>query len=186
MEPVRASDQERDGVVSRLKDAFAEGRLSDQDFDDRVRGALTASTRADLDKLLGDLPPAGERRVVPPVPTAPPGRFAIAYKNSVRRAGRWRVPEKYTSVVYKGGGSLDLRAAQLTAPVTTIFAVAYKSDIEITLPPGVRVEMGGFGVTRGRTDHELERALPADAPVVHVRGFAYKGLVMTHTGAPER
>jgi hypothetical protein len=96
------------------------------------------------------------------------------------------VPERYTSVVYKGGGWLDLRAAQLTAPVTTIFAVAYKSDIEITVPPGVRVEMDGLGVTRGRSDNELERALPADAPVVHVRGFAYKGQVTTHTGAPQR
>ena len=184
MEPVRASDQERDGVVSRLKDAFAEGRLSDHEFDDRVRGALTSSTREDLDKLLSDLPPAGERRLVPPVPTVPPGRFAVAFKNSVRRAGRWRVPETYTSVVYKGGGWLDLRAAQLTAPVTTIFAVAYKSDIEVTVPPGVRVEMDGFGVTRGRTDDELEHALPPGAPVVHVRGFAYKGLVKTHTGGP--
>lgn len=184
MERVRASDQERDGVVSRLKDAFAEGRLGDQDFDDRVKGALTASTRADLDRLLDDLPPASERRVVPPVPTAPEGRYAIAYKNSVRRAGRWRVPDRYTSVVYKGGGSLDLRAAQLTAAVTTIFAVAYKSHIEITVPPGVRVEMNGVGVSRGRTDDEIERALPPDAPVVHVRGFAYKGQVTAHTGAP--
>lgn len=186
MEPVRASDQERDGVVGRLKDAFAEGRLSDQEFDDRVRGALTASTRADLDRLLGDLPPAGERRVVPPVPTVPPGRFAVAYKNSVRRAGRWRVPERYTSVVYKGSGWLDLRAAEFTALVTTIFAVAYKSNIEITVPPGVRVEMDGFGVTRGRSGDELARGLPPDAPVVHVRGFAYKGQVTTHTGAPQR
>lgn len=182
MEPVRASDRERDGVVSRLKDAFAEGRLTDEDFDERVRDALAASTRSDLDRLLGDLPPVGERRVVPPVPSVPPGRFAVAYKNSVRRAGRWRVPERYTSVAYKGGGSLDLRAAQFTAPVTTIFAVAYKSDIEITVPPGVRVEMDGFGVTRGRTGDEPP--LPHNAPVVRVRGMAYKGLVKTHTGAP--
>jgi hypothetical protein len=183
MEPVRASDQERDGAVSRLKDAFAEGRLTDQQFDERVRGALTASTRPDLDRLLTDLPPASERRLVPPVASVPPGRFAIAYKNSVRRAGRWRVPERYTSVVYKGGGWLDLRAAQFTAPVTTIFAVAYKSDIEITVPPGVRVEMDGVGVTRGRTENDIERSLGSDAPVVHVRGFAYKGLVKAHTGA---
>lgn len=183
MEPLRASDRERDGVVSRLKDAFAEGRLTDQEFDERVRGALTASTRSDLDRLLGDLPPAAERRVVPPVPSVPPGRFAVAYKNSVRRAGRWRVPGRYTSLVYKGGGWLDLRAAQFTAPVTTIFAIAYKSDIEITVAPGVRVEMDGVGVTRGRTAGELEGSLPTDAPVVHVRGFAYKGLVKTHTAA---
>ena len=186
MEPVRASDQERDSVVTRLKDAFAEGRLSDQDFDERVRAALTSGTRTDLDRLLGDLPSAGGHKAAAPAVSVPPGRFAIAYKNSVRRGGRWRVPEQYTSVVYKGSGWLDLRAAELTAPVTTIFAVAYKSDIEITVPPGVRVEMGGFGVTSGWSGDELERALPPDAPVVHVRGYAYKGQVRTHTRAPRR
>jgi uncharacterized protein DUF1707 len=187
MDPVRASDQERDGVVTRLKDAFAEGRLSDGEFDERVRGALTASTRTDLDQLLGDLPAAGERQAPAPAAPAepvPPGRFAVAYKNTVRRAGRWRVPGRYTAVVYKGGGWLDLRAAELTAPVTTIVAIAYKSDIEITVPPGVRVEMGGFGATDGRFGDESGQALAADAPVVHVRGFAYKGHVTTHTGAP--
>ena len=67
----RASDQERDAVVQRVQDAFAEGRLDDTEFDERTRAALTARTQADLDALLADLP-AGRRR-----PAAPP-RFPAA------------------------------------------------------------------------------------------------------------
>ena len=54
----RASDRERDAVVQRVQDAFAEGRLDDAEFDERSRAALTARTHADLDALLADLPAA--------------------------------------------------------------------------------------------------------------------------------
>ncbi len=182
----RASDKERDAVVQRVQDAFAEGRLDDTEFDERTRAALTARTHAELDALLADLPAAAPGSA-PAVPGRGPGRFAIALKSSVRRAGRWRVPERYTTVVYKGGGLLDLRAAELSGPVTTFVAVAYKSRVTILVPPSVRVEMTGFGVTQGQADEEDPGyRLPADAPVIHVRGIAYKGTVEIATRPPER
>jgi hypothetical protein len=178
---IRASDADRDATVQRLQVAFSEGRLTDGEFDDRMRTALAARTHADLAKLLADLPATTAPvapRPVGPVAGPKPGRYAVAYKNSVRFAGRWRVPGRFRALVYKGSGVLDLRAAELTAPVTSILAVAYKSGIEIIVPPGVRVEVSGFGVTR---DEDWTGDLAADVPVVHVRAFAYKGLVETHT-----
>src|SRR5215471_794291 len=71
----RASDRERDVVVQRVQDAFAEGRLDDAEFDERTRAALTARTHADLDALLADLPAAAPApRPVPAVPA--PGRYS--------------------------------------------------------------------------------------------------------------
>jgi hypothetical protein len=178
---IRASDQDREAVVQRLQAAFAEGRLDDAEFDQRTRAALTAKTSANLAPLLDDLPAAVGR----PAPGRGPGRFAVALKSSMRRSGRWRVPERFTSVVYKGGGWLDLRAAELTAHVTTVVAVAYKSRIDILVPPGVRVEMEGFGVTNGwSADEDWESQLPVDAPVLHIRGIAYKGTIETSTRPP--
>ena len=183
---VRASDQERDAVVQRVQQAFAEGRLDDTEFDERMRAALTARTHADLDLLLTDLPAASAPAQAPAAGGRGPGRFAIALKSSVRRAGRWRVPDKYTTVVYKGDGWLDLRAAELSGPVTTFLTVAYKSAVTILVPPGVRVEMTGFGVTQGAEEADPGYRLPADAPVIHVRGIAYKGTVEVTTRPPER
>lgn len=182
----RASDRERDAVVQRVQEAFAEGRLDDAEFDERMRAALVARTHADLDVLLADLPAAE-----PSLPAAAsgrgPGRLAVALKSSVRRGGRWRVPERYTAVVYKGDGWLDLRAAELSGPVTTFLAVAYKSKVTILVPPSVRVEMTGFGVTQGLAeDDDPGYRLPVDAPVIHVRGLAYKGTVEITTRPPER
>jgi hypothetical protein len=184
---VRASDRERDAVVQRVQQAFAEGRLDDVEFDERMRAALTARTHADLDVLLADLPAeTAAPGSAPATAGRGPGRLAIALKSSVRRGGRWRVPERYTTVVYKGGGWLDLRAAELSGPVTTFLAVAYKSQVTILVPPGVRVEMTGFGVTQGADEEDPGYRLPADAPVIHVRGVAYKGTVEITTRPPER
>jgi hypothetical protein len=181
---IRASDQDREAVAQRLQQAFAERRLDDDEFDDRMRAALTARTSADLERLTSDLPAPGPGG---PAQAPAPGRWAVAYKNSVRRGGRWRVPERFTSVVYKGGGWLDLRAAELTAPLTTVVAVAYKSRIDILVPPGVRVEMDGFGVSKGwSAEEDLESRLPHDAPTVHVRGIAYKGTIEARTKPAER
>jgi hypothetical protein len=183
---IRASDQDRDAVAQRLQQAFAERRLDDDEFDERMRAALTARTGADLDKLTADLPAPAPGGTPPVAPVPSPGRRVIAYKSSIRRGGRWRVPERFTSVVYKGSGWLDLRAAELTAPVTTLVAVASKSRIDILVPPGVRVEMEGFGVSKGwSAEEQQEIALPHDAPTVHIRGIAYKGTIETRTKPPE-
>ncbi len=187
---IRASDQDREAVAQRLQQAFAERRLDDDEFDQRMRAALTARTSADLDPLTSDLPaaaPASPASAAAAAAARTPGRWAVAYKNSIRRGGRWRVPERFNSVVYKGEGWLDLRAAELTAPVTTVVAVAYKSRIDILVPPGVRVEMDGFGVSKGwSAEEELEIRLPHDAPTVHVRGIAYKGTIEARTKPQER
>lgn len=50
------------------------------------------------------------------------------------------------------------------------------------VPGGFRALISGFGATR---DEEWTGDLPPDAPVVHVRAFAYKGLVETRT-TPKR
>ena len=174
LDPVRASDAERDAAAARLQEAFAEGRLDDAEFDVRMRTALTAQTRADLAELMTDLPEQAPRPL--PVPSGRgPGRLAVTFKSCLSRTGRWRVPERYTTVVYKGSGTLDLRAAELTAQVTTISAVAYKSRIDILVPPGIRVETGGLGVSTGGSGPA--GPLSPHAPVVHVRGYSYKGVI---------
>ena len=95
---LRVGDQDRDAVASLLQASFAEGRLSDEEFDTRTRAALTARTSDDLDQLHADLPRPSAAPAVPGSGPAP-GRLALAYKGPVRRAGRWRVSERFSTVV---------------------------------------------------------------------------------------
>ncbi len=54
--PIRASDQDRQEAVLALADAFADGRLDHDEFEDRQSRALQATYLHDLDPLFADLP----------------------------------------------------------------------------------------------------------------------------------
>ena len=85
--PILASNIERDTATTRLQAAFAEHRLTDDEFDQRIRQALTARTTAELDGLTADLPAAAPALVVTTAQGGKPGRFAVALK-SLDQPGR--------------------------------------------------------------------------------------------------
>ena len=56
---LRASDSDRDAVVSDLGEHFQAGRLTAEEFDERMGRALAARTWGELRDLLADLPATG-------------------------------------------------------------------------------------------------------------------------------
>ena len=62
---MRISDADRERVCAVLREAFAEGRLTTEEFHERTSAALAAKTEADLVPLTADLPR-------PPVPVPVP------------------------------------------------------------------------------------------------------------------
>ena len=74
---IRAADADRDRATAILSTAYSEGRLSRDEYDARLEGALSARTYADLDHVVTDLPaaqaivpsPAGTTRVTTPART---------------------------------------------------------------------------------------------------------------------
>lgn len=53
---IRASDADRDRVASLLQEHHAAGRLTAEEFTERLDAALGARTLGELDALLADLP----------------------------------------------------------------------------------------------------------------------------------
>ncbi|GAB3414445.1 DUF1707 domain-containing protein [Flindersiella endophytica] len=53
---MRASDGDREKIVGRLRDAHVEGRLSADEFEDRLNAAYTAQTYGELEPLIRDIP----------------------------------------------------------------------------------------------------------------------------------
>jgi hypothetical protein len=53
---IRASDSDRESVVEILRQAFTDGRLDLNEFDERTTAAYHAKTWADLRQLTSDLP----------------------------------------------------------------------------------------------------------------------------------
>jgi hypothetical protein len=75
---MRSSAAERERTIDVLKTAFAEGRLTKQECDDRIGLALSPLTYAELAALTSDLPPGQ------PTPVSQPGRDS--------RTARYRPP----------------------------------------------------------------------------------------------
>jgi hypothetical protein len=81
-ELMRASDDDRQQVVDRLRAAVEDGRLTMEEFTERMGLAYQAVTYGDLAKLVADLPPVSpqpEPRLAP----APAASPAAAAKRSV-------------------------------------------------------------------------------------------------------
>jgi len=53
---IRASDRDRDAVVTTLRDAYAAGRLTLEEFDERTTAAYASKTWGELRRLTEDLP----------------------------------------------------------------------------------------------------------------------------------
>ncbi len=64
---LRASDDERNAVADKLARHYAEGRLDETEFKQRLDTAMSATTRGDLNGLFDDLP-----RLPSPPPPPPP------------------------------------------------------------------------------------------------------------------
>ena len=53
---IRISDADREHAAARLRDHFAEGRLTRAELDERITAMLTARTAGDLRRVMADLP----------------------------------------------------------------------------------------------------------------------------------
>jgi hypothetical protein len=207
---LRASDADREKVAGLLRDAFAEGRLSPVEHEERLSEVYRSTTYGELVPLLADLPlPPGSFQVpgagkvvaVTPGPdlarrddeqvaTIDPSRadqaqgVAVAIFSGVERKGRWVVPENQVCVAVMGGIEMDLSQAVLTAQETTFTVFALMGGVEITVPEGVAVRMdavGFMGGTAGPSD-----VAPPGAPSIRITGLAIMGGVEVKRPKPKK
>jgi hypothetical protein len=82
---IRVSDTERNAVAELLGQHYADGRLDQPEFDDRISRTMAAKTRGDLSGLFDDLPETGPAGAGPAGPGGPGG--PVPYRGSRRRGG---------------------------------------------------------------------------------------------------
>ena len=68
---IRVSDADRNAVAELLGQHYADGRLDQAEFDDRVGRTMAAKTRGDLAGLFDDLPETGPSGAGPAGPSGP-------------------------------------------------------------------------------------------------------------------
>jgi hypothetical protein len=168
---VRASDAERDAAAARLNVAVGEGRLTLEEFSDRVAAVYAARTRAELVPLLDDLPAPG-------LAVGFAVGFAVGYRpapravarvpvGSVKRRGRWRLDGDSEMVVWCGSVKLDLRGAEITAAQVSLAVRTVLGTIKVWVPRALRVEVDGGTVVGTRT--VVENHVPPHVAVPTLR-----------------
>jgi len=169
----RVSDTDRDDAVTLLREHVVVGRLTLDEFSERVGVALRARTRDDIAGAMTDLPTlavaaeeATRRRS---------RRRFVAVMSGSQAKGRWRLSGRTTAIAVMGGVDMDLRHAEIDGPEIVITAVAFWGGIQIVVPEGFDVELEGFSFMGGR-DLKL-RNVPRvpGSPRIRVRGFAIMG-----------
>ena len=194
---VLISDMDRNRVADVIGDAFAEGRLTHQEYEERLTTTMAARTLTDLAPVVEGLPPAVAAAALAPllpsnVPLAPqtsstaPAQswfnlgdtntdsHAVAIFGGATRKGVWTVPERMTAVAVFGGVELDLTKASFSAKETTITANAVFGGVEVTVPDGITVIVNGTGIFGG-FDGRAEGPGDPGAPVLRITGVAFFG-----------
>jgi hypothetical protein len=195
---VLISDADRGRFADVIGDAFAEGRLTREEYEDRLSVTMSARTVADLVPVLEGLPPAVAADALAPLVTignpAPgpakdpatttnwwPAAGGTASSSSVAaifggatRKGEWVVPAQLTAFAMFGGVELDLTRASFAQAESEIIAVAVMGGVEITVPDGLTVHVDGVGIFGG-FDQKAEGPGEAGAPVLRVKGAALFG-----------
>lgn len=190
---LRASDSDRDRVISLLGDAAADGRLTPDEHTERVQRAYQARTLGQLAILTTDL--AG--------PTDQPirldGRRAVTgIFGRDSRAGRWVVPDTLPVVAIFGEVELDLREALLQSARIVIYATLILGTIHLIVPDGVSVELSGTAVLTRKITRTVRQPGPRAArsiadqpgpgqPVIELRTVGVGGTIkVTSPKRPRR
>lgn len=163
-ELVRASDDDRDRAIASLRDHLAAGRLTLEEFTERMSTALAATTNVDLDAQLRELPVAQQTR-------RRPTRFIFALFGSTEREGRLRLRRRALCISLFGNVDFDLRHATLEGDVITIVAVAAFAALDVYVPEGVEVDLHGLTVF-GHKNAQGSHVVPLrGTPLVRVYAF---------------
>ena len=99
--PLRASDADRNVVHGLLTDAFADGRLDREEYDDRSAATLRARTLGELPALVSDLVP--DR---PLLPTTLPLSAATSSELQRRAEDKWRKDRREAAAGFAGSAVL--------------------------------------------------------------------------------
>jgi hypothetical protein len=163
---IRASDAEREHSISVLREAVVQGRLTLEEFSERVGAAQSARTDRDLTALTSDLPSTAVT-----VPSGTPTKYRATFSKLVR-SGAWELPANSSWRTTFGTIEIDLREVHLTGPELELEVFSLFGTVTIRVPPGISVQVDGGGAFASQIIEPPPWPAFPDAPRlrIHVRG----------------
>lgn len=168
--PPLASNADRERTVSALGEDAAGGRLTLQEFAERTDRAFAATTLAELEQL--DLESS---ELTSEHPRQRPRRLTVVVFGDTERTGRWRLPRFSLACILVGNADLDFRQAELSGDVASITAIVLFGNIDLYVPEGVAVELGGIAVFGHRRERGRDVPPYPSIPRLRIRILSLVG-----------
>lgn len=170
---VLVGDAERDHSVARLRDACADGRLTLDEFSERVNAVLAARTRGQLAVVTRDLPGSTALATRRRGPT----KWTICLMSDTKRNDHWRIDGETRALTVMGSCTLDLRHANVQGDEIVVDAYVVMGSVKIVVPEGTEVELGGLTIMGNQQCKFGADTVRSGAPFVRVRGYVLMGSV---------
>jgi Domain of unknown function (DUF1707)/Cell wall-active antibiotics response 4TMS YvqF len=160
----RVSDAEREQMVLSLREHLLAGRLTLDEFSERVDMSYRARTGAELVMARERLPDT----VVAPGSRRKATRMTTALFGDVERRGRLRLRGRSFAISVFADLDLDLREAEVDEPEATVTVLVGFGNVDVYVPEGVNVDVAGITLFGRRREWGRDIARPR-APTIHVR-----------------
>jgi DUF1707 SHOCT-like domain len=170
--PARVSDEEREQAVLALREHLLDGRLTLDEFSERIESAYRARTSTELALAGAALPAVRER----PTRRRRPSRLTAGLFTHVVRRGRLRLGPRTTVVSGFADVDFDLREAEIGSADTAVGVIAAFGNVDVYVPEGIEVDVAGLTVFGHRREWGTDAARP-DAPLLRVRVYGLFGTV---------
>jgi predicted membrane protein len=104
-------------------------------------------------------------------------RWIVSVFGDITRRGTWPPRDRLSPVAVFGDIDLDFRQAPMPTGPVVINAVAPFGNIDVLVPDGVPVDVGGFTLFGSKKIAVGEATATASTAVIRVRGFSLFGSV---------
>lgn len=168
----RVSDAERERAVEALREDLLAGRLTLEEFSERVGLAYGATVGAELELARESLPAT---RTSAPTRRRPV-RLSIVLLGHLVRRGRLRLRRHTIAISVLGDLDLDLREAQLERAKATVHVFVLFGNADVYVPEGIDVDVGGLTLLGHRREWGADAARDS-TPLLRVRVYGLLGTV---------
>jgi len=170
-----AGDADRSRAIVTLRDATVEGRLTLDEFADRVERAELARTFDELSAVVADLPSTGSADA--------PAKHG-AWFSRLQRSGRFELARSSKVLSVCGTIDLDLGQATLAGPETTLHIRNVFGTVTIVVPRGVEVSVDGGGPFGTREIDLPDTGPVGDAPRLRIHTSGAGGTLRIKSAHP--
>src|ERR1051326_14870 len=141
---LRMSTADREQLVERLNTAVGEGRITLEEFEERMTGVLAAKTFSEVMPYF-----EGLATPVTSASVAVPVTDLSVRGSSLRREGRWVVPPRMRIEATGSSVRFNYTEAVIPARVVEVDVIARGSSVKLIVPPGSSVDMNGVSLHGG-------------------------------------